>query len=175
MPLQSITLEQLEGAGVDLGGLSLESIDLSNTALRSIALRSIALRSIALRSIPIDGYRPSTIHTPRPGARFWATSVPTQRPKLTVGDSDLLTMQLGGVDVDAVPVFDIPLSGLANVASTGLEPIALRSIALRSIYLENTALRSIALRSIALRSIDFDYIGSIIDCGVAKYAQILLA
>ena len=42
-----------------------------------------------------------------------------------VGESDLLTMQLGGADVDAVPVFDIPLSGLANAESTGLEEIAL--------------------------------------------------
>ena len=155
-----------------IDGLTLESIDLSNTGLRSIALRSIALADIALRSIPVNGY------TADPDGAYttaWCTilgalcgSGDDQLTAAEIGASDLLTMQLAGGDVDSVPVFDIPLAGLATVSSTGLRSIGLRSIGLRSIYLENTALRSIGLRSIGLRSIDA--LGKIVDCG--KYAAL---
>jgi hypothetical protein len=180
LPPQSITLEDLQAAGIDISAASLESIDLSSTALRSIALRSILLADTALRSIQIGEETKSDYSTDW-CIIFFGDECATD-PELvdTVGGSDLLTMQLAGVDVDDVPVYDIPLSGLASTALRSIDPeidpdatiadTALRSIALRSIYIENTALRSIALRSIALRSIDA--IGTLIDCdGYPQYCS----
>jgi len=164
LPPQSITLEDLQIAGVDISNVSLESIDLSSTALRSIALRSILLADAALRSIPV-GETVKTDYTFE-----WCNILASicgdgadQLTPIELGGADLLTIQLAGGNVDDVPVFDIPLSGLA---STALRSIPLRSIALGSIYIENTALRSIALRSIALRSIATgqNYIGSLVNC-----------
>jgi uncharacterized protein YjbI with pentapeptide repeats len=171
LPLQSITLEDLELADdptleAALEGLTLESIDLSNTSLRSISLRSIALAGVSLRSIAVDGYVPDADGTYQTA---WCEilgdlcgDADDQLTAEEIGDSDLLTIQLAGGDVDAVPVFDIPLAGLA-VAD--LEDSSLRSISLRSIFLENTSLRSISLRSISLRSIEA--LQSIVDCGRA--------
>ncbi|MDH3753744.1 MAG: hypothetical protein OEU32_07710, partial [Acidimicrobiia bacterium] len=173
LPLQSVTLEDLDTAGIGLpDDLTLEDINLESTALRSIALRSILLADAALRSIPIPDENGVLQDGPDDQTRIdaWCSLLgplcgngPGQIASADLGQLDLLSVQLAGGDVDSVPVFDIPLSSLA---STALRSIALRSIPLRSIKVENTALRSIALRSIALRSIadGVDYLAGIVDC-----------
>ena len=179
LPLQSITLEDLQQAETPVGidGLSLADVSLDSTALRSIALRSIVLAGAALRSIPIE-VTDATDET-LTGNAAWCylfDEICGDEGELTadqLGNLDLLDAQLAGASVDDVPVFDIALAGLSDLEqasepnSTALRSIALRSIALRSIDIQSTALRSIALRSIALRSIDgtaSDWIDLLVDC-----------
>jgi CSLREA domain-containing protein len=167
LPLQSVTLEDLNQAGVDLGELTLADIGLEASPLRSIALRSILLADAPLRSIPLSDDLASADDDARIAA--WCEvlgdicgDTPGTISAADLGELDLLSAQLAGVSVEDVPVFDIPLTSLA---STPLRSIPLRSIPLRSIEIANTPLRSIPLRSIALRSIgDLELL---VDCSLA--------
>ncbi len=160
VPLQSITLEDIEGEIPE--DFTLESIDLSGTPLRSISLSSTLLTGTPLRSIqPAEDSIADGEYAAEWCTILFSAQECGEEAVGAVGEAELWEAQLSGGNVDQPSVLEVPLSGLT---AAPLRSIPLRSIPLRSIFLENTPLRSIPLRSIALRSINGVTLNSILTC-----------
>ena len=134
--------------------MTLGALDVSSTPLRSISLASIALAGVPLRSIPLPGA--GTTDAARIaawcqllsnlGSNCAAFGIDPNNPS-TASAVDLLTLELGGVSIDSIPLRSIPLRSIDVTSSP------LRSIPLRSIDINSTPLRSIPLRSINLSAL----------------------
>jgi hypothetical protein len=167
VPLQSLTIEQLEGeeptpltAGFrPFDKITLEDIDLSNSVLGEIALRSAALADVPLGEIP------------PPADTTWCdlfAELCDQIGSAELLKLDLLSVQLAGGDVDAADVATIPMEPtLRNIGvrNIGVRNITIESAGVRNINIQNSGVRNIGVRNIGVRNIGVRNI-DLLNCSV---------